>query len=76
MPGALRWIVKLFMISNEEGAETSLYCAASPECASESGLYYDKCKPKKPSKLAHDEAIARELWEKSMQWTGAPEIPA
>lgn len=75
VPGPLRWIVKLFMISNEEGAQTSLYCATSPDCANESGLYYDSSRVKKPSKAAHDKALAKELWEKSMEWTGAPELP-
>jgi retinol dehydrogenase-12 len=75
VPGPLRWIGKLFMISNEEGAQTTLYCATSPDCADESGLYYDSCKVKKPSAAAHDKELARKLWEKSVEWTGAPELP-
>lgn len=75
VPGPLRWIGKLFMISNEEGAQTTLYCATSPDCADESGLYYDSCKVKKPSAAAHDKELSKKLWDKSMEWTGAPELP-
>ncbi|MCG8536855.1 MAG: SDR family oxidoreductase, partial [Pseudomonadales bacterium] len=34
-------IIKRFMISSEEGAATSLYCATSDEVSNQSGLYYD-----------------------------------
>lgn len=58
-------LLKLFLLSNEEGALTSLHCATSPEVAGDDGLYYDVCKPRTPSKLALDEALAKELWERT-----------
>jgi retinol dehydrogenase-12 len=61
-------LVKLFLISNDEGARTSLHCATSPEVASQDGLYYDECREKTPSKLAHDEALATKLWSLSEEW--------
>lgn len=65
----IRWpltaIVKLFLISNEEGAKTSLHCATSPDVAGDDGLYYDQCRPKTPSRLAQDEALAKTLWDVS-----------
>jgi NAD(P)-dependent dehydrogenase (short-subunit alcohol dehydrogenase family) len=69
VPWIVRPIVKLFMKSTEEGAETSLYCATSPEVADHDGRYYDECREKRPSRLADDEALARELWERSEEWT-------
>jgi NAD(P)-dependent dehydrogenase (short-subunit alcohol dehydrogenase family) len=69
VPPPLRWIMKCFMISPEEGAKTTLYCATSAEVAGDSGLYYDKCKTKRPSTLARDAALADELWRKSEAWT-------
>jgi hypothetical protein len=33
--------------------------------AGDDGLYYDKCRPKTPSTLAQDEALAKKLWEVS-----------
>jgi retinol dehydrogenase-12 len=61
-------LMKLFMITIEEGARTSVYCATSPDVAGDDGLYYDESKPRKPSRLAADEGLARQLWEKSEEW--------
>lgn len=62
----IRWpltaILKLFLISNEEGARTSIHCAASPEVAADDGLYYDRCQARSPSSLALNEALASKLW--------------
>ncbi len=71
VPWPIRPLMKLGMISNEEGAQTSLYCATSPAVADHDGRYYDKSAEKKPSALALDDALARALWEKSAQATGA-----
>jgi len=54
---------KRSMIDAEQGAETSLFCASSPEVQGQSGLYYDACKPREPSALAQDRALAAQLWE-------------
>jgi NAD(P)-dependent dehydrogenase (short-subunit alcohol dehydrogenase family) len=62
--------VVLKMKTPEEGAATSLYCATSPEVAGESGRYYENCRERAPSALAKDEALAKELWEKSVEWAG------
>jgi dehydrogenase/reductase SDR family protein 13 len=73
MPNPFRWIAKKFMISPEQGAQTSLRCATAPELASETGRYYDKDgHEKKPSKLADDVDLAKQLWAKSAEWTGLP----
>jgi retinol dehydrogenase-12 len=71
VPGVFRWFIKLFMISNEEGAQTSLHCALSEEAGKETGLYYDKCKPITPHAMAQDEARATQLWEQSEEWVAA-----
>jgi NAD(P)-dependent dehydrogenase (short-subunit alcohol dehydrogenase family) len=70
VPWPVRGLMKRFMITTEEGARTSLYCATAPELASESGLYYDKCAVKKPSAKARDAALAAELWQRSEAWVG------
>ncbi|MFP2909581.1 SDR family oxidoreductase [Pyxidicoccus sp. 3LFB2] len=64
-PWPIRPVMKLFMISNEEGAHTSLYCATAPELETVSGRYYDKSREKTPSRPAQDAALARELHERS-----------
>jgi retinol dehydrogenase-12 len=68
VPWPLRSLIKLAMISTEQGAATTLYCATSADVASESGLYYDRSRIKTPSKLAQDTALAAELWRRSEQW--------
>lgn len=71
VPGPIASVIKLFMISPDKGAATTLYCATSPDCATESGLYYTKCKRKEPSKLAKDTVLAQELWRCSVEWTNS-----
>ncbi len=68
VPWPLRTVIKLFMLSTEQGAATTLYCANSESLAAESGLYYDACRVKVPSKLAQDPALAAELWKVSQDW--------
>lgn len=68
LPKPIEWLVGLFMLSEEQGAATTLHCATSPDVARETGLYYDKCKPIAPSAAGSDEALARELWARSEGW--------
>jgi retinol dehydrogenase 12 len=70
IPWGFRHLAKLFMISNEDGAKTTLYCVASDEVREESGKYYHHSREKKASKAALDEALAKELWERSAEWAG------
>ncbi len=74
LPFGLRHLVKLFMISPEEGARTTLHCATSPDVPGEPLPYYDACKPRKPTSTALDPALAAELWRRSLEWTGAPDF--
>jgi NAD(P)-dependent dehydrogenase (short-subunit alcohol dehydrogenase family) len=71
VPRFLAAIPKLFMRSTADGAKTTLYCATSPACASETGRYYTDEKEKRPSRLAHDDGLAAELWKRSEEWTAA-----
>lgn len=70
VPWPVRVIMKSFMLSNEEGAKTTLYCATSPDVAAHTGRYYDDAREKRPSAAASDPALARELWSRSVAWTG------
>jgi retinol dehydrogenase-12 len=72
LPWGLRHLAKLFMISPVQGARTTLHCVTSTEAATGNGLYYDDCKPRRPSRAADDPALASELWARSLEWTGAP----
>lgn len=68
LPGPIESLIKLFMISVEEGALTTLHCALSDEAGKQTGLYYDKEKPKTPNQAAQDLALAKQLWERSEAW--------
>lgn len=70
IPGPVRWIMKRFMKSVEEGALTSIHCATTPTLVP--GAYYSDSKEKAPSRLALDAALATELWRRSAEWTGLP----
>ena len=71
VPKLLQPLIKLFMLTEEQGAATSLHCATSAEAGKETGLYYDKCKPKEAAPLAQDPALAKRLWEQSELWLAA-----
>ena len=70
VPWPARQLMKLRMISPEQGARTSLYCATSPEVAGDTGLYSDDCRRKQPSAVAAA-PLAGELWERSEAWVAA-----
>ncbi len=71
MPQPLRWVIKRFMITPEQGAQASLRCATDPELASQTGRYYDVGgKEKTPNQVSEDTALAGQLWAKSAEWTG------
>jgi len=71
IPQPIQWIAKLFMLSNEAGARTPLYCATAPELGTVSGRYYYKEREARTSPLAQDAALARELWERTEAITGS-----
>jgi retinol dehydrogenase-12 len=65
VPSPLQWLIKRFMLSNEEGARTPLWCATAPELATTTGRFYTKCREVPPNRLAEDETLATELWART-----------
>ncbi len=61
---------RLFALSPAEGAKTMVYLASSPEAAGESGGYFDRCAPARPSPAARSDADAARLWELSVGISG------
>jgi NAD(P)-dependent dehydrogenase (short-subunit alcohol dehydrogenase family) len=62
---ALKWVMGLFALSPEEGADNSIYLASSPEVEGMTGKYFVKREPARSSDLSYDENVARRLWETS-----------
>jgi retinol dehydrogenase 14 len=60
------------MISPEQGAETSIYLASSPEVEGVSGKYFVKKTEARSSDESYDEKIARRLWQVSAELTNLP----
>jgi NAD(P)-dependent dehydrogenase (short-subunit alcohol dehydrogenase family) len=71
VPQPIRGLMKLAMASEQAGARTTLHCATTADLARLNGRYFDACREREPSRLAHDEALARELWERSEAWASA-----
>ncbi|MEZ4391637.1 MAG: SDR family oxidoreductase [Polyangiales bacterium] len=70
VPWPVRPLMMWRMKTPEQGAVASLRCAASPEVADDDGLYYDEDGLARPSsRLARDPKLARELWDRSVEWT-------
>lgn len=69
-PRLVQRVIKLFMISNEEGAKTSIHCATAAELSRDSGRYYDQSRERRPSALSEDAALAQELFQRSEEWVG------
>lgn len=54
------------MVSEEQGAQTSIYLASSPQVATVTGTYFNEIQQMKaPSALAQDDVLAKKLWEYS-----------
>lgn len=69
-PWGIRHLIKLFMISTEQGAQTTLHCVQAEDI--ESGAYYDSSRKRRPSRVSDDVELARMLWNKSAEWVGLP----
>ena len=69
VPRLARPFITRRMLTTEQGAVTSVYCATSAKVAGDNGLYYDKCAALAPSPVATPE-LAELLWKYSAEWTG------
>ena len=57
-------------ISEEQGAQTSIYLACSPEVEGVTGKYFVKRKEKRSSDVSYDRDSAARLWRVSAEMTG------
>ena len=54
--------IKYFGISTKEGALTSIHLASDSNLLNASGLYFDKCRPRKSSAISYNEEVGKSLW--------------
>ena len=62
---------RMIVMSEAEGAKTSIYVATAPELEGVTGRYFDKVREAKPSRASADEEAARRLWERSQEMIDA-----
>jgi retinol dehydrogenase-12 len=62
-------LLKPFMKTPEQGAQTSLFLATSPDVAASSGQYYNNCRVAQLPQEARDAETARRLWQVSETMT-------
>jgi NAD(P)-dependent dehydrogenase (short-subunit alcohol dehydrogenase family) len=57
------WAMTKFVQGAEQGAQTSIHLASSPDVAGTTGSYYVKQRPVQSSPETYDEVAAKRLWE-------------
>ncbi|HUV29442.1 MAG TPA: hypothetical protein VMW34_18940 [Anaerolineales bacterium] len=61
---------RLWAISSQDGAETSIYLASAPEVERVSGEYFYQKQSIPSSQYSQDEEIAKRFWQVSAEMTG------
>jgi NAD(P)-dependent dehydrogenase (short-subunit alcohol dehydrogenase family) len=63
-------LVRPFMLSPAQGADTLIHLASSPDVAGQTGGYWTRRRPTQPSAAARDPAAALRLWDVSARLAG------
>ena len=66
----IKWLINRLAKSPEEGAQTMIYLATSPEVEGVTGKYFVNCKEVASTEVSYDETAARRLWQASEALTG------
>ena len=65
---ALAWKIRRSGgVSPAEGALCQIFCASAAEAKGQSGLYWDKCKPKPSAKYTYIEEDRAQLWDQCLE---------
>ena len=70
MIGPTAWAMKLlkpFLLTVEQGAQTTLYLATSPQVEGVTGKYFVKSQEQKSSSRSYDQTAGSRLWEVTEQ---------
>jgi retinol dehydrogenase 12 len=71
VPWPVRPLITRRMLTTEQGARTTLYCATSPDLAGVTGRFYIDSREAEPNRAATPE-LAQVLWERSQAWAATP----
>jgi NAD(P)-dependent dehydrogenase (short-subunit alcohol dehydrogenase family) len=65
------WMIKqLVGVSTEYAAQTIVFLASSPDVATVSGSYFERCQPVLPATQAESDDDAKRLWDETEKLTG------
>ncbi|KAJ3319718.1 hypothetical protein HDV06_006134 [Boothiomyces sp. JEL0866] len=67
LPSFLTFVGRLFFLTEDQGAMTTLYCALEEGLEDKSGLYFDDCKVAKHHELVNDQSVVDGLYNKSRE---------
>ena len=62
-------LISPFLLTPEQGAETSIYLSTSVEVAGATGKYYVKKKAVRSNPVSYDQGVQDRLWDLSAQMT-------
>jgi retinol dehydrogenase 12 len=68
--GPFSAVVRLFMTSPQDGANTTIHCATASGLGAHNGGYFERERPKKPSRAARDPGLQQALWDYSVEAVG------
>lgn len=69
-------LARILILTEEEGAKTSIHVATDPELRDVTGRYFDKCAEAKPNPASRDESACRRLWDISERLVEAALSPS
>lgn len=69
-------LAQIFAKSPEQGAETNIYLASSPDVAGITGKYWSDSKQKEPADVAFDREQRERLWNVSVELCGLAAVTA
>src|SRR4029079_13848791 len=70
LPRPIEAVIKMFTLSPEKGAETSIYLASSPRVEGVTGKYFIKKTETRSSPESYNKDVARRLWAESARLAG------
>lgn len=68
--GFMMKVMRPFLLTPEQGADTLVWLASSPEVEGFTGKYFSKRKERKSSVRSYDKELAARLWKVSAELTG------
>ena len=63
LSSTIGFVMRFVALTPQQGAQTSIYLASSPEVKNVTGKYFVDCKVTQPAPQATDSGVAKKLWD-------------